>query len=226
MTLAAPDEGRDWLAAACESVLVRGRWSKADVWVACSPDGRRAVIKEFRRKPLPARWWGRLQIAREARFLRLLEGSGLAPRLLARPHPLVLVMERLEGRPLFHCGGTDEGRAALAPLARAVREVHRRGIVHLDLRGRENVHLEPDGRVVLIDWASALHFPPGSLRHRLLFPLFRSIDESALVKWKQNLAPDTLTERDRRNLRSFRRWRRLWPVKLRHGRRSGGGPAR
>ncbi|RMG45080.1 MAG: hypothetical protein D6718_08390 [Acidobacteria bacterium] len=216
-----PDGGREWLDAECERVLVRGRWSKADVWLARLPDGRRGVVKEFRGKPWPGRWWGRLQIAREARFLAFLSDLRVAPRLIARPHPLVLVMEALSGRPLYHCEGTPEGRAALEPLVQAVRRVHGAGVVHLDLRGRENVQLERDGRVVLVDWASAVRLPPGTVRHRLFFGPLSRIDESALVKWRQKLAPDTLTAEDRRLLRSFRFWRRLWPVKRRAGRRRG-----
>ena len=192
--------------------LVRGRWSKADLWTSSLPDGTPVVVKDFAGKPWISRPWALLQVAREARFLLLLAGTGVAPRLLGRIGRDALVLEHLGGTPLHRHRKRDPRRAAYLPrIAAALEKVHALGIVHLDLRGRENIHVAEGDRVVLLDWAGALHFPPGSLGHRLFFPWLRRIDEAALVKWKVMLAPETITDEDRRFLSRYARWRRLWP---------------
>ena len=41
--------------------------------------------------------------------------------------------------------------------------------------------------------------------------LLRSIDRSAFLKWKRLLTPDDLTDVEKRKLKRYDRWRRLWP---------------
>ncbi len=59
-------------------------------------------------------------------------------------------MELLSGRPLGRVRPAD-ARAVFAQLALGVAELHRHGVLHLDLKPA-NVMLEPDGRVVLLDF--------------------------------------------------------------------------
>ncbi|UCF68820.1 MAG: hypothetical protein JSV80_05905 [Acidobacteriota bacterium] len=200
-----------WNSASTVRVLVAASRRKADVWVARTADGRTGVVKSFARKPWPIRLAGWLQISREQRFLERLRSTRLAPRILARPSRTTLVMEHLGGQPLIECTDPSTSRRMVGELTRALEKIHHMGIVHLDLRGRENAQVRDDGTLVIIDWASALYLPPGSWRHRLLFALLKSVDESARIKWKQILAPDTLTAEERQYARRFHRWRRLWP---------------
>lgn len=202
---------REDLAARRGADIVRGSWTKADLWVSALPDGTPVVVKDFAAKPRVVRGWGRLQIAREVRFLRLLADLAEVPRLVARLDAHALVMERLTGTPLFHFPVGPGCRPYLVELRRVLDVVQARGIAHLDLRGRENVMIEPGERVVVLDWAGALRLPPGSLRHRLLFGAIKAIDDSAYLKWKDMQDPESLTDDDREFLRRFRRWRRLWP---------------
>jgi RIO-like serine/threonine protein kinase len=71
----------------------------------------------------------------------------------------------------------------LASLAEALAEMHRRGVVHLDLKNRTNVLSDEQGRPVLIDFGSAFVFRPGSGAARWLLPLFAFFDRRALAKW-------------------------------------------
>jgi serine/threonine protein kinase len=190
---------------------VRGRWSKADLWTATLEDGRRVVVKDFAGKPWPGWLLGRFQLRREKRALEALTGVPGVPALVGVLDGDGFAMEWVEGTRLPQCRA-DARRRALLEFERVLAAAHAAGVVHNDLRGRENVLASPDGsRVAIIDWGGATFFPPGSWRRRLFFPLARRVDEGGLLKWKEQFAPDLLTERERAFLRHFRRWRRLWP---------------
>ena len=70
----------------------------------------------------------------------------------------------------------------------AIDEMHRRGVVHLDLRHRSNVLAGEDGRPVVIDFNSALIFDLSTRRGRLGLRLFAGFDRRALRKWRSRLA--------------------------------------
>ncbi len=193
--------------------IVRGGRTKADLWTSALDDGTRVVVKDFRAKSAPWRLWGRLQVRREVFFLQLLAGMPEVPRVHGRLDAHALVMEFLEGSdPLYDRPPSPRWQPYLLELRRILDEIQRRGVAHLDLRGRENVVLLDGGqRMVVLDWAGALHFPAGSLRRRGLFGAVKAIDDSAYLKWKDMLYPESLTAGERDFLRRFRRWRRLWP---------------
>ncbi len=191
--------------------LVLGRWIKADIhrieW-----RGRQLVVKSFRPRTLPIRWLGRPQITREARAYRALGGIQGIPALRGRPDPDTLVIEFVDGRRLTHVRlEPGPNQRFVDELGRLIDAMHDRGVAHLDLRGRDNILVDPEGHVHLIDFAASHASPEGSLRRRIVFPLLRSIDRSAFLKWKRLLTPDDLTEREHRRLRRYGRWRRLWP---------------
>ncbi len=202
---------REDLAARRGADIVRGSRTKADLWIAALADGTPVVVKDFAAKGAFVRLWGRLQIAREVRFLRLLADLREVPRLVARLDAHALVLEKLAGTPLFHFPVGPVCRPYLLELRRVLDLVQARGIVHLDLRGRENVMIAAADRVVVLDWAGALRLPPGTLRHRVLFGPLKAIDDSAYLKWKDMQDPESLSANEREFLRRFRRWRRLWP---------------
>lgn len=211
MTGAGPLPSRRELEARRTGYIVRGSWTKADLWTTVLPDGRDAVVKDFAAKNGLVRLWGRLQIAREVKFLRLLADLREVPRLFGRLDAVGLVMERLRGEPFYLRHPGPEWRGDLLALRAALDAIQARGVVHNDLRGRENVWLREGGGIVVIDWAGALRLRPGTLRHRLLFGPLSAIDDSAYLKWKEMLDPESLTDADREQKRRFRRWRRLWP---------------
>jgi aminoglycoside phosphotransferase (APT) family kinase protein len=191
--------------------LVRGRWSKADLWTATLPGGRRVVVKDFAGKPWLGRALGRFQLRREQRALAALAGLPGVPALVGVLDADGFAMERVEGTRLPKCS-PEARRRALPEFARILAAAHAAGVVHNDLRGRENVLVAADGlSVAVIDWGGATFFPPGSWRRRLFFPWARRVDEGGFLKWKEQFAPEALTGPERDFLRRFRRWRRLWP---------------
>lgn len=195
--------------------LVLGKGVKADLhrveW-----RGTSLVVKTFVRKPLLVRWFGRYQVSREMRAYRRLGDLAGIPLVHRAPDPYTLVMDYVEGRRLTSIR-LEPGpkRPVVEALRQLMTAVHDRGVAHLDLRRRDNILVDQAGRVHLIDFATANVTAPGSLRRRFLFPLFRSIDRSAFLKWKRLLTPDDLTESEQRKLRRHRRLRWLWFINRR-----------
>ena len=192
--------------------LVRGSALKADLWQGRDAAGRLVVVKDFRGKSRLGRWWGWLQIRRERAFLERLADLDFVPRLLAVPHPLVLVLEYVPGILPCRRGPGVWSRPTLEQLRANLAALHQRGVIHNDLRGRDNLLFDTaQQRLILLDWAAAVHLRPGGLWHRLAFGWLRQVDQSAYLKWKLELGSTVLSCEDRRFLRTYRRWRRLWP---------------
>jgi serine/threonine protein kinase len=195
-------------------LLHRGGRTKADLLLVPFRPAP-VVVKDFARKAGWVRLWGRLQIRREAATYELLRGvPGLAV-FHGRVDGHALAMEYLEGKRLDQCRGRDQRRRYFEDLSRTMQALHRRGILHNDLRGKDNALVtHDDDRVVLLDLAGALRLRPGGWLHRLLFPLLARVDRAALLKWKVLLVPEDVTDEERAFLRRFRRWRRLWMFNL------------
>jgi hypothetical protein len=146
-------------------------------------DGRRVVVKDFGGcAPWVRATLGRWLVGRELRAYRALAGHPSVPRLLARVDGCAFVLEYRPGRHLSRRVRPSLPPDFVARLEEAVAEMHRRGVVHLDLRHRDNVLVDESGAPVLLDFASALHLP-GSIGRALLAPLAR-IDRRALDKWR------------------------------------------
>lgn len=190
---------------------MRGAGGKADVSVV-TVDGARVLVKDFRGRSAWARWVGRLQIAREASAYARLDGVEGVPAFVGRIDAWALAVEWVAAERLaFVEIPHGHGPGLVARLRAIVDAIHARGIVHNDLRGRENVLVRPDGGLVIVDFAAAIHLTPGSLAHRALFGFLALADEAAFLKWKGMISPGTYTREDEAFLLKFERWRALWP---------------
>jgi len=201
--------GRDGLEGMPREYILRGSWSKADVYIARGPEGP-VVVKDFARKPRVIRWIGRLQISRECAAYAALEGVDGVARWFGRIDAFALALERVEGTPLSQFRKRPGREDLLGALRRILDAVHGRGVIHNDLRGRDNTLVRSDGRVVLIDFAGAFVFRIGGPWHRLLFGRLARVDEAAYLKWKTMLDPDSLTPEEEKFLRRFMFFRRFW----------------
>lgn len=170
------------------------------------------IVKDFSPRSRWVRGLGRLQIRREAAAYRWLEGVRGVPFFVGRIDPWALAIERIDGERLAFAALAPEDRPrCVAALRRVVDEIHARGVVHNDLRGRENVLLRRDGELALVDFAGAVRLRPGGLAHRLFFRRLALADEAAFLKWKGMIDPGSYTAADEEFLRRFERWRALWP---------------
>ncbi len=177
---------------AAHVVLVLEAGSSRDPVVSLVSDGdRRFVVKDFApRGPLVRGILGPFLIWRELRAYRALAGHPDVPRLLGRIDARAFAVEYRPGHKMSRRLAGTLPADFLPRLEAAIREMHARGVAHLDLRHRSNVLADAAGRPVLIDFASAVCFRPGGLAARWLLPLFARFDLRALEKWRARLAPE------------------------------------
>lgn len=196
LTLYAMSEETEILALTRESlprrtraVLQSGRRRNPDVLLV-ELDGTMAVVKDF----APRLWWvrwllGRWVTSREIRAYRRLAGDPAVPRLLGRIDALAFAVEHRPGERMRRRLARSLPPGFVDELEAAVERMHRRGVVHLDLRHRSNVLADPEGHPVLIDFASAFCFEPGGWLARWLLPWLASLDRAAVGKWRERLEP-------------------------------------
>lgn len=202
---------RDEIGPSTREVLVAGIGAKADVLVV-AVDGGSVIVKDFARRGPWIRTLGRLQISRETRAYRWLEGVPGLPAFVGRIDPFALAIERIEGEQLaFAVHDPETAPRRIAELRAILDAIHARGVAHNDLRGRENVLLRRDGSLAVLDLAASIRLRPGGIAHRLFFRWLTLADEAAFLKWKGLIAPGTYTREDEAFLRKFERWRGLWP---------------
>ena len=177
--------GRAALRSRVLRVLNRGGYGNPEVLLV-SHAGREAVLKDYApRSWLVRNTLGRCVTALESRAWSALAGHPNVPRFIARVDPWALLVEYRPGVKLS--GRRTVPAAFLSELERAIEEMHRRGVVHLDLSHRSNVLVDPAGHPVLIDFGAALALRPGSLLGRCLLPWLAKVDRRALSKWRLKL---------------------------------------
>jgi hypothetical protein len=202
---------REEIESSGREVLVRGSGGKADVF-AVTVDGARVLVKDFRPRGARARLLGRLQIARETAAYGWLDGVVGVPAFVGRIDPFALAIEWIDGERLaFAEVRPQDGPPLVAKLRAIVDRLHARGVVHNDLRGRENVLLRRDGELAVVDFAAAIRLRPGGFAHRVGFRFLAMADEAAFLKWKGMIAPGSYTEADEAFLKRFEMWRAMWP---------------
>jgi hypothetical protein len=178
---------REALAGATLALLNRGSRRNPDVLLV-ERGGERLVVKDFApRGALVRATLGRWIAAREARAYRALAGHPSVPRFRGWIDPLAFAVEYRPGRRLSRRIAGELPPDFLPRLEAALREMHARGVAHLDLRHRSNVLLGEDGAPVLIDFGSAVCLRPGGLAARFLLPLLARVDQGALRKWRAKL---------------------------------------
>ena len=183
-----------------EKVLIKGRFTKADVFITRSGD-RRFVVKDYSKKGFWERnLIGLIVIAREARAYEALSGIDGLPPTFKRLSPYSLAIEYLDGKDLGCFQRGEFGPEVIRQFERIVDELHKRGWVHLDLHRRTNILLV-DGKIFIVDLASALHAGRIPLIGRYLTGLFGIADRLSLIKMKKIFAPELLTDREQRWLK-------------------------
>jgi predicted Ser/Thr protein kinase len=195
-----------------ERYLVRGRFAKADVFISRFR-GERFIVKDFGSKGLLERTViGRTVISRECRAYGSLAGLDGLPTRFVRLAPSCLAIEYLEGQDLGGIGRGEIGPGVILQLERIINDLHERGWVHLDLQRRTNILLV-DGKVFVIDLASAVRPGRFPLAGSLLLRLLGFADRLSLIKMKAIFAPELLSPADRRIIRLRNL---LMPTKWRH----------
>lgn len=193
-------------------VLKKGEWGKADILLVTGSKGI-AIVKDFGGKAPPVRWWGRWQIRREASIYRRLAGVRGVPKYFGRIGKNAMAIEYIEGERISHWRRRELPEALFTRLWSLIEDIHSRGIVHIDLRKRDNILISPSGDVFIIDFNASFRFTPGSPGARYLLPTLRKIDHFGFLKWKAALAPSQLSDAERSVFRRMSILRKFWIFK-------------
>lgn len=179
-------------------VIRRGSWKKAEVRLV-EHRGRSIVLKDWRSAPAWLRPLARGLFRHEEKIYRALAGVEGVPRLLAAGDR-VLALDHVPGLAIGRLTGRADASDLLRRLTRVVGEMHRVNVYHADLRKRDNILVTQDGRIGIVDFASAVHVGRLGPLGWLLRPVLALVDRYAVLKWKRRLCPAELTAAESRLL--------------------------
>jgi len=183
-------------------ILKQGGGYEPDLCVYSMGD-EEIVLKDFSaRRGAWRELLGAVLTMREARILRVLKGMEGVPQFRGRPDRYSVAMTYVPGRRVSRRNpavGNNEG--FVRELESIVSEMHRRGVVHLDLKHQSNLLLSSRGRPVVLDFASSLYFNPRWPGGTLVVKLLGHLDWLAVANWKRRLCPGALSPSDRRMAR-------------------------
>lgn len=170
---------------------------------------RNFMVKDVRRKNFINRWTlGLWLIHKEWKIYSRLSGIEGIPKVLDRIDRFAFAMEFVPGKPIHR--GESLPSSFFNQLERLLREVHSRGVIHLDLRHKGNILISDKGDPFLIDFNSSFYFKEKGLLRRLLFPIMRKVDYGGLLKLKHRISPSSMTPEELLFLKRFNRLRKLW----------------
>jgi serine/threonine protein kinase len=170
---------------------------------------RNLMVKDVRRKNFINRWTlGLWLIHKEWKIYSRLSGIEGIPKVLDRIDRFAFAMEFVPGMPIHR--GEVLPPSFFSQLERLLREVHSRGVVHLDLRHKGNILISERGEPFLIDFNSSFSFKEKGLFRRFLFPILRWVDYGGLLKLKQRVSPSLMTHEELSFLKRFNLLRKLW----------------
>jgi len=202
-----PAFDRAALAMAERRLLRDGRFANARV-ERVRIAGADWIFKDFASRTFVVRHSvGRFLLGRELRALRRLEGIAGVPAQAFRVDALSMAARFVPGRALADMPNGPVATDYLVALEALLRQVHARGLVHLDTRGGGNLLIGPDGAPGIIDFQAALstRWMPRALRTWL-----EDMDLSGIYKKWQRWQPDTLGRDRLALLERLNRWRRWW----------------
>jgi len=177
-------------------------------------DGRRAVLKDVRACSSLFRFtFGRRLIAREFRIYQALDGVPGVPRPGRLLDKDAFLVEYIDGSFLSR----RDVRRGIVRLTnetydacfRLVDELHRRGIVHLDLRNKRNFVFDKDLRPHVVDFASAVRVPRWAPLRPTVIRWLGVFDRAGVLKMKNHLSRALLSDDEKTFLRRFDRTRSI-----------------
>jgi len=188
--------------------LVKGSFGKPDL-NRVEIEDQILMVKDVRRRSFFFRWTlGLWLIQREWKVYSRLAGIKGIPQPAKRIDRFAFAMEFIQGRPIH--------REEALPLSffhaleQVLREVHSKGVVHMDLRHKGNILISEQGEPILIDFNSSFSFKERGFLGRFLFPILRWVDYGGLLKLKQRASPSQMTPDELSFLKRFNRLRKLW----------------
>ena len=156
-------------------------------------------------------------LVRECKAYARLRGLAGVPKCYGLVAQRYLVLEYVRGTP--YRGARFEDRDAwFRSLLALIREIHRRGVSHGDLKSKSNLIVTPDGLPCVIDFGTTVVRKEGfhPINNRM-FEYLKQLDINAWVKHKYHGHYQDASEQDRELLnysrfeslaRKYRKWKK------------------
>jgi predicted Ser/Thr protein kinase len=185
----------EWIETRAGGVQPHARGYQGAVYLY-EADGRRYIVKAALGTGISGglrRW----MLHRERETYRRLDGFAGSPRCHGLLKGRYLVLDYIDGVSLRDARITDR-QTFFDTLFAHIKELHRRGVAHADLKRRDNL-LVIDGRLpYLVDFGAAIVRKPGFAPiNRYLYALAARFDFNAWAKLKYQGRMEELTPEDR-----------------------------
>jgi len=188
---------RSIIESAPRKILHQGHGVGASIYVI-EVDGQPIAVKDFYHVPLLFKnLIAPYLIHRETRALQRLQGVTGVPQFYGRLDRFAFALEFVEGKPISELAAEELTQEIFAQVQQAIDGIHERHVSHGDLKRRTNFIVTPDGRVVVVDYASAV------IGGRWWRPVtnwvqlqMAQIDNKAVAKIKKLGAPDLMTQQE------------------------------
>lgn len=210
------------LAAGEIRIISKGRWGNADLYQFKS-GGKTWVVKDFLPcPPVIRKTWGRFMVQREFKALSTLKGIDGIPADPFLMDRFALCYRFVPGEILKDTPPEMISDDYFYELEELVRTMHRRNMVHLDIRNQRNILVTQDAKPVILDFQSSLNLENTP---RLFHKIMKDIDISGVYKNWIKKKPESLDGVRRAHLEALNKKRFLWffkgyPLGTRPDRRS------
>lgn len=191
-------------------LLNLGKFANATVFEYKSEDIN-LTIKDFSGSP----WFvkstlGRLFINSEYKTLLKLKDNSSVAKNVKKVSKYTLVFDYIEGESLKHLPKNSMNKEFFIELEKNIKLMHKKNIVHLDLRNLGNILVGSDNYPYIIDFQS-------SISTRFLFPWLKDVLETsdltgAYKCWKYR-CNEPLDEKRANILEEFNKLRKIWIFK-------------
>ena len=165
---------------------------------------RDAVLKDHTGcDPLFSMLLGPILTRRECKALKNLSSVEGVPLLISRRGSRALLMEWFSASPFKTLQrDTEFWKQFFITLEQRLAAIHQLGVAHCDLRSLNNVLVNDRGEVFIVDFVAC--FFEGrrwNLLSRAVFRRFCRVDRDAVLKLKQQVAPELLSDEQRNRIK-------------------------
>lgn len=192
----APEELREWIAAAIETQTHRLSQGYQGHTYLYEKGDQRWVVKA----PIgwgPARWIRRRMLQNEYRVYTKLKHTDGVPKCYGFIDGSYLILEYVDGLPIRKAT-IDDPADFYNVLFKRIKLLHAKGVAHGDLKKKDNILVVDRRDPFLIDFGVAVVCKAGwAPVNHYLYNLFKRFDYNAWVKHKYNRDVDHVCEEDR-----------------------------
>ena len=195
----------------CLSLLHEGQFANAAVFRYNDENNLDITIKDFSGSPwLVRKTLGRIFVNIEGHTMMKLENNPSITKGVVFLSPCTLAFNFIKGKAIKEFQEKEIPKDFFITLEKNVKEMHRRNIVHLDLRNLGNVIMSKEGYPYIIDFQSCIstkHLP------KKLRKILRASDLTGVYKCWNRRCSEPLDEEREEFFNEFQKIRKLWVLK-------------